>query len=505
MGLLDKVRGSKKDKTKKDSMTAQKVSKAAVPNAQLEQQFSKMKMDTPLSAQGKLVVNVKNGKFPNMDEGVVTYCMVSFEHSTVPTPGKRGMEPFWDYSASFDVNGFEANIMIHVYKRTAAKIPDTLGVVTIDPNYNSKEATTAWYPLVDQSAKAETGAAIEVTVSFITQKKKICIDDFDLLEVIGIGSFGKVMLVRKKDSGRLYAMKILKKLQIVKRDEVDHTKSERVILANNRNPFLVGLKYSFQSTEKIYLVLDYIRGGELFYHLQNEVRFDEDRAKFYAAQLLLALEHLHHNDVIYRDLKPENILVDYNGYIALTDFGLCKEDIKHDGKTGTFCGTPEYMAPEVLRKEGYGPGVDWWTLGILLYEMIAGIPPYYDENTNQMYHNILHKDLEFPEGVTKNARTLIESLLRRTPSERLGSGARGAEDIKSHPFFANISWVDLLKKKYRAPWKPELADERDTSNFDKEFTQMQAKDTPADGAPISESMQNKFVGFTFTAENEFME
>lgn len=429
MGLLDKVRGSKKDKTKKDSMTAQKVSKA-VPNAQLEQQFSKMKMDTPLSAQGKLVVNVKNGKFPNMDEGVVTYCMVSFEHSTVPTPGKRGMEPFWDYSASFDVNGFEANIMIHVYKRTAAKIPDTLGVVTIDPNYNSKEATTAWYPLVDQSAKAETGAAIEVTVSFITQKKKICIDDFDLLEVIGIGSFGKVMLVRKKDSGRLYAMKILKKLQIVKRDE---------------------------------------------------------------------------NDVIYRDLKPENILVDYNGYIALTDFGLCKEDIKHDGKTGTFCGTPEYMAPEVLRKEGYGPGVDWWTLGILLYEMIAGIPPYYDENTNQMYHNILHKDLEFPEGVTKNARTLIESLLRRTPSERLGSGARGAEDIKSHPFFANISWVDLLKKKYRAPWKPELADERDTSNFDKEFTQMQAKDTPADGAPISESMQNKFVGFTFTAENEFME
>jgi len=191
--------------------------------------------------------------------------------------------------------------------------------------------------------------------------------DFDLLKVVGKGSFGKVLQVRKKDTGRIYAMKILQKKDIVERQEVAHTLSERNVLIQASSPFLVGLKFSFQTPDKLYLVLDYMNGGELFYQLQKETAFSEVRAKFYTAELVLALEHLHKYNIVYRDLKPENILLDGNGHIALTDFGLCKENVAFDETTNTFCGTAEYLAPEVLTGQGYGKPVDWWSLGILLY------------------------------------------------------------------------------------------------------------------------------------------
>ena len=262
------------------------------------------------------------------------------------------------------------------------------------------------------------------------------------------------------------------------------------MLAQINNPFIVPLKFSFQSPEKLYLVLAFVNGGELFHHLQREQRFDINRARFYTAELLCALECLHGFNVIYRDLKPENILLDYTGHIALCDFGLCKLDMKDEDRTNStqaffffvvvcasilwlrkvtlltlevghnlftaFCGTPEYLAPELLLGQGYTKTVDWWTLGVLLYEMLTGLPPFYNENTNEMYRKILSEPLHFPgpEIVPPAAKDLLTRLLDRDPEQRMG--ARGAAEIKAHPFFHSIDWRKLLQRKYEPTFKPNV-------------------------------------------------
>lgn len=235
------------------------------------------------------------------------------------------------------------------------------------------------------------------------------------------------------------------------------------MLAQINNPFIVPLKFSFQSPEKLYLALAFVNGGELFHHLQKEHTFEPNRARFYTAELLCALECLHGFNVIYRDLKPENILLDYTGHIALCDFGLCKLDMKDQDKTNTFCGTPEYLAPELLHGNGYTKTVDWWTLGVLLYEMVTGLPPFYNENTNEMYRRILSDPLVFPDALKpsssgrdphRDLRDLLTRLLDRRPDMRLG--AKGAEEIKAHDFFREIDWRKLLARKYEAPFKPNV-------------------------------------------------
>jgi serum/glucocorticoid-regulated kinase 2 len=259
----------------------------------------------------------------------------------------------------------------------------------------------------------------------------------------------------------------------------------------------VPLKFSFQSPEKLYLVLAFVNGGELFHHLQKEQRFDINRARFYAAELLCALECLHGFNVIYRDLKPENILLDYTGHIALCDFGLCKLDMKDEDRTNTFCGTPEYLAPELLTGAGYTKAVDWWTLGVLLYEMLTGLPPFYDENTNDMYRKILTEPLHFPgpEVVPPAARDLLTRLLDRNADKRLG--AKGAAEIKAHYFFHSIDWRKLLERKYEPSFKPNVVDAKDTANFDREFTSEAPTDSYVDGPMLSQTMQQQFAGWSY--------
>ncbi|CCC70630.1 hypothetical protein NCAS_0F01460 [Naumovozyma castellii] len=341
---------------------------------------------------------------------------------------------------------------------------------------------------------------INISVDYKPSKnKRLTIDDFDLLKVIGKGSFGKVMQVRKRDTQKIYALKAIRKSYIVSKSEVTHTLAERTVLARVNCPFIVPLKFSFQSPEKLYLVLACINGGELFYHLQKEGRFELSRARFYTAELLCALETLHNLDVIYRDLKPENILLDYQGHIALCDFGLCKLNMKDQDKTDTFCGTPEYLAPELLLNQGYSKVVDWWTLGILLYEMLTGLPPYYDEDVPKMYRKILQDPLRFPEGFDRDAKDLLIGLLSRDPDRRLG--CNGAHEIKNHPFFSQLSWKRLWNKGYIPPYKPPVSDAADTRNFDQEFTKEKPIDSVVDEY-LSESVQKQFGGWTYVGSEQ---
>jgi serum/glucocorticoid-regulated kinase 2 len=288
-----------------------------------------------------------------------------------------------------------------------------------------------------------------------TMDEKLTVSDFTLLKVIGQGSFGKVLQVRKNDTQRVYAMKSVRKAKIIAHNEVLHTMTERSVLAQVNHAFIVPLKFSFQSETKLYFVLAFVNGGELFTHLNRAKAFDINRARFYTAELLCALECLHDFGVIYRDLKPENILLDYEGHIALCDFGLCKLAMKDEDKTDTFCGTPGYMAPEIITHSPYNKTVDWWTLGVLLYEMLTGLPPFYDEDKGEMYRKIVFGDLYFSTAmIFPAAKSLLQGLLHRGPAQRLG--AKGAGEIKAHPFFKGIDWRKLAQRRYEPAFKPNV-------------------------------------------------
>eukprot|EP01125_Pyxidicula_operculata_P003948 TRINITY_DN1552_c0_g3_i4.p1 TRINITY_DN1552_c0_g3~~TRINITY_DN1552_c0_g3_i4.p1 ORF type:complete len:485 (+),score=110.46 TRINITY_DN1552_c0_g3_i4:160-1455(+) len=332
------------------------------------------------------------------------------------------------------------------------------------------------------------------------KKTEISVEDFEMLKVIGKGSFGKVLLVRKKaglHAGKVFAMKCLNKAVIVQRNEVEHTKAEQSILTKLDFPFLVTLHYSFQTTHKLYFIMDYINGGELFYHLQKEKTFSEDRVRFYGAEIVVGIEYLHSAGVIYRDLKPENLLLTHEGHIVMTDFGLSKEGLHdRDDRTLTFCGTPEYLAPEILEGKGYGKEVDWWSFGTLMYEMLTGLPPFYCEDVQQMYTKIMTAELELPDTLSPEATSLLQDLLSRDPSQRL----QDSDDIKKHKFFSSIDWDALVQKKIKPPFVPEVHGEDDTSNIDSLFT-CEPVDINDDlnEEPLPEQEQQRFEGFTYVS------
>ena len=345
-------------------------------------------------------------------------------------------------------------------------------------------------------------------VARLSESENVNLDSFVLLTTVGKGSFGKVIQVRKKDTGEIYAMKVLKKDHVVQRNQVEHTMAERRILENIRHPFIVSLRYAFQTTQKLYMVFDFFNGGELFHYLSTQGRFAPDRACFYAAEITLALEHLHNLNIIYRDLKPENLLLDSEGHIKVTDFGLSKEDVTTDD-VNSFCRTPEYLAPEVLKRESYGKVVDWWSFGTLLYEFITGLPPYYDRNRKEMYRKILHQTLKFPDSVPSTAQDFLSGLLERDPALRLGY--KGAGDIKAHPYYDSIDWDKLYAKQIEPPYKPRVRGESDVGNVDKSFQNIPAAVTPTPAGERllamraaeeeDESDGSKFSGFTFVTEN----
>lgn len=438
------------------------------------------------------------------------YLVMEFEVNQILITSLGGdlEKPLYMYQAQFDVSR-TSEISIQCYLR--AEQPKVgsggfaddmgndlfMGGIKFVPDFDNvgSVGNDQWYDLSGGPGKIQIGVAYQASSG-----QSLTIDDFELTTVIGKGSFGKVMQVRKRDTMRVYALKTIRKAHIVDRKEITHTLAERLVLARINNPFIVPLKFSFQSEQKLYLVLAFVNGGELFHHLQREQRFNEERSRFYSAELLLALEHLHELDVVYRDLKPENILLDYTGHIALCDFGLCKLNMKDSDTTNTFCGTPEYLAPEILNGQGYNKVIDWWTLGVLLYEMLSGLPPFYDEVTDKMYQKILTDPLVFGPDIGTEARSILTSLLNRDPTKRLG--VNGAEEIKKHPFFEkHIDFKKLLQKKIQPPFKPSVASPVDVSNFDTVFTTEDPIDSYVDGSHLSSTVQAQFAGFSYDGSN----
>uniref|UniRef100_A0A8C4VPW0 Ribosomal protein S6 kinase alpha-5 n=1 Tax=Gopherus evgoodei TaxID=1825980 RepID=A0A8C4VPW0_9SAUR len=331
--------------------------------------------------------------------------------------------------------------------------------------------------------------------------EKVGIENFELLKVLGTGAYGKVFLVRKisgHDNGKLYAMKVLKKAtRIQKSQTAEHTRTERQVLEHIRqSPFLVTLHYAFQTDTKLHLIL-----GKTFTHLSQREKFTENEVQIYIGEIVLALEHLHKLGIIYRDIKLENILLDSNGHVVLTDFGLSKEFLTDEVKH-IFCGTIEYMAPDIVRggDTGHDKAVDWWSLGVLMYELLTGASPFTvdgEKNSQaEISRRILKSEPPYPQEMSALAKDVIQRLLMKDPKKRLGCGPGGADEIRQHPFFQKINWDDLAAKKIPAPFKPVIRDELDVSNFAEEFTEMDPTYSPAATPQTSERI---FQGYSFVA------
>jgi len=291
-------------------------------------------------------------------------------------------------------------------------------------------------------------------------------------------------------------MKMLRKENVVKRNQVERTKTERHVLETVSHPFIVNLIYAFQTPRKLYFILEYCSGGELFFHLSRAGRFSEGRCRFYFAEILLAIEYLHKLAIIYRDLKPENVLLDADGHVKLTDFGLSKEGIMDNFSAKSMCGTPEYLAPEIIEKKGHGKAVDWYSLGALMYEMLTGLPPFYTRDREKLFERIRRGELHYPQYVGPVVKSLLQGLLQRDPNRRLGGGEADAEEVKAHPFLSGIDWESVVQRRVTPPFQPNVTAQTDVKYFDKEFIDLPVVNSEVgDRHPMQEV--NHFEGFTY--------
>jgi len=352
----------------------------------------------------------------------------------------------------------------------------------------------------DRTSAGEVDAT-QASSSVTALRAKYCLDDFDILCVLGQGAFGKVFQVRRKDDGKVFAMKVMRKDHIIERDHAEYIRTEKAIMTRVVHPYIVTLKGSFQTDHKLYLILDFVNGGHLFFQLRKQGTFSEDLCRLYAAELVLALAHLHSMDIVHRDLKPENVLLDNEGHIRVTDFGLAKP-IKTGQRSNSLIGTMEYMAPEILKASGHGKEVDWWSLGVLVFEMLTGLPPFQASANEALKKKVLTQKVKMPAFISKDARSLLTGLLTRDPDKRLGFGPSGAKEIMAHPFFKGVNWNALLARQIPSPFTPQIANSLSVENFSQEFTSLPPQDspgtTPTDNKPTL-GKEDPFLGFSYTA------
>lgn len=357
----------------------------------------------------------------------------------------------------------------------------------------------------DPLSAPELGTPERQIRSLSSKQKKtpLSLQDFRLIAVLGRGHFGKVLLAEYKKSGSMYAIKALKKGDIVARDEVESLMCEKRIFEtvnSTQHPFLVNLFACFQTPEHVCFVMEYTAGGDLMMHIHADV-FTEPRAVFYSACVVLGLQFLHDNKIVYRDLKLDNLLLDTEGYVKIADFGLCKEGMGFGDRTSTFCGTPEFLAPEVLTDTSYTRAVDWWGLGVLIYEMLVGESPFPGDDEEEVFDSIVNDEVRYPRFLSSEAIGILRRLLRRNPERRLGSSEKDAEDVKKQPFFRNMDWEALLLRKLPPPFLPSIGGKEDVSNFDEEFTTEAANLTPPrEPRVLSRKDQDSFRDFDYVSD-----
>jgi protein-serine/threonine kinase len=335
----------------------------------------------------------------------------------------------------------------------------------------------------------ESSSSLDSQKGTIPRTKSM--DDFQPLKLVGKGSFGKVILVKYFNNDKIYAMKILDKEEIIRRKQIKHTKTERLLLEKLNHPFIAQLQFAFQDTKKLYLVTEFMQGGELFFHIKRRTGFKEVSAKFYMSQIFLAIDYLHKNGYIYRDLKPENILIDKEGNIKLTDFGLSKV-ISNNGDintTNTLCGTLEYIAPEIFKRKPYDKSIDWFSFGVVLYEMLTGQLPFHIKN--EEFDESKYKNIKYPEKMSPEAKELIEKLIEIEPEKRLGYNS--SDEIRNSAFFKEVDFEKVYNKEYRPPFKPRLNGELDLKYFDINFTE--------DNDAFSDEFLNDTFGVNKTQDN----
>lgn len=329
--------------------------------------------------------------------------------------------------------------------------------------------------------------------------RKYRLDDFQLIKTLGKGSFGKVMLAELKGSGHCFALKCLKKDVVLEDDDVECTVVERRVLAlGSQHPFLCHLLCTFQTESHLFFAMEYLSGGDLMHHIQSAGRFDQDRSRFYSAEILLGLQFLHKKGIVYRDLKLDNILLDDVGHVRIADFGMCKLQIYRDNKADTFCGTPDYMAPEIIRGLHYNQSVDWWSFGVLLYEMLIGQSPFNGCDEDELFWSICNEQPYFPRFISKEAKSLLALLLEKDVEQRIGMPSCSAGEITAQPFYRTIDWDRLEQKEVEPPFQPRVKNTGDVSNFDQDFTAERAVLTPVDQNILATMDQTQFRGFSYT-------
>ncbi|KAF8791393.1 putative protein kinase C delta type like protein [Argiope bruennichi] len=330
--------------------------------------------------------------------------------------------------------------------------------------------------------------------------RKYEIDDFVFLKLLGKGSFGKVLLAELKGHDMYFAIKCLKKDVVLEDDDVESTMIERRVLAlGTQHPYMCKLYCTFQTKSYLFFVMEYLNGGDLMFHIQEERQFDTKRAMFYAAEIVSALKFLHKRGIVYRDIKLDNVVLDKDGHIRLVDFGMCQCRVyNEETMPSNFCGTPTYIAPEIILGQTYNQSVDWWSLGVLLFEMLAGRSPFVGTDEDELYWSICHEEPAYPHFLTKDAKNILENLLLKSPVKRLGMPSNPTGDIKDHPFFSTINWDKLERKEIPAPFKPTVSSEYDTRNFDSYYTTDSASLSPVDDQILESMDQEQFQGFSYT-------